>query len=203
NKKRKRPSNKEKVRKQPVKKRARKTSKNTAGQRRSRASGVTSTSRWVKPKQTKSARKKADNNDETVKPKKKTTKIPKVPKTQMFKVHSNRSLKENTIVTNYQEEPFFEDNLPVPFISSFVQSKLAIRAVLINDSKLLKSLINDVDHVCSIHVNRSLYNDLSAMHYAIKNNNVNMVKILLDDIKTPKKKRCPFPTVSVIRQSTG
>ncbi|CAF3181779.1 unnamed protein product [Rotaria socialis] len=203
NKKRKRPSNKEKVRKQPGKKRARKTSKNTAGQRRSRVSGVTSTSRRVKPKQTKSARKKTDNNDETVKPKKKTTKIPKVPKTQLFKVHSNGSLKENTVVTNYQKEPFFEDNLPVPFISSFVQSKLAIRAVLINDAKLLKSLINDVDHVCSIHVNRSLYNDLSAMHYAIKNNNVTMVKILLDDIKTPKKKRCPFPTVSVTRQTTG
>ena len=30
-----------------------------------------------------------------------------------------------------------------------------------------------------------------------------MVKILLDDIKSPKKNRCPFPTVSMIRQSTG
>jgi hypothetical protein len=41
-------------------------------------------------------------------------------------------------------------SLTVPFISSYVQSKLAIRAVLLNDSKLLKSLINDIDHVCSV-----------------------------------------------------
>jgi hypothetical protein len=38
----------------------------------------------------------------------------------------------------------------VPFISAVVQSKLAIRAVLINDPKLLKSLIDDVDRVCSV-----------------------------------------------------
>lgn len=50
---------------------------------------------------------------------------------------------------------------------------------------------------------RGLENDLTALHYAIKNNNVGMVKILLDDIKTPKKDRCPFPTVSMATQSTG
>ena len=41
-------------------------------------------------------------------------------------------------------------SLPVPFISSSVQSKLAIRAVLRNDPILLKSLIDDVDRVCSV-----------------------------------------------------
>jgi hypothetical protein len=44
-------------------------------------------------------------------------------------------------------------SLPVPFISSVVHGKLAIRAVLINDSKLLKNLIDDVEHVCSVKQN--------------------------------------------------
>ena len=54
-----------------------------------------------------------------------------------------------------------------------------------------------------MNVTRSLHNKLSAIHYAIKNDNIQMVKILLDDIKTPKKNRCAFPTVSMTTQSTG
>jgi len=94
-------------------------------------------------------------------------------------------------------------SLPVPFISSIVQGKLAIRAVLINDPALLKSLINDVDRVCSVHVKRGLHNDLTAIHYAIKNDNIEMLKILLEDLKSPKKDRCPFPTITMTTQSTG
>jgi hypothetical protein len=94
-------------------------------------------------------------------------------------------------------------SLPVPFISSIVQGKLAIRAVLINDPALLKSLITDVDRVCSVHVKRGLHNDLTAIHYAIKNDNIEMLKILLEDLKSPKKDRCPFPTITMTTQSTG
>ncbi|CAF1146314.1 unnamed protein product [Adineta steineri] len=183
NKKRKIRSNTKKSRKQPPKKRVRKTPVK-------RTTDVSESSD------------NDENEDDT--PKKKKTKKPvRVRKTQLFKVHSNSTLEENSAVKVYDKEPFFEDNLSVPFISSFVQSKLAIRAVLLNDTKLLKSLIDDVDHVCSVHVNRGLYNDLTPLHYAIKNNNIEMVKILLDDIKTPKKNRCPFPTVSMVTQSTG
>ncbi|CAF3795485.1 unnamed protein product [Adineta steineri] len=183
NKKRKIRSNTKKSRKQPPKKRVRKTP----------------------VKRTTDASESSDNDEnEDDTPKKKKTKKPvRVRKTQLFKVHSNSTLEENSAVKVYDKEPFFEDNLSVPFISSFVQSKLAIRAVLLDDTKLLKSLIDDVDHVCSVHVNRGLYNDLTPLHYAIKNNNIEMVKILLDDIKTPKKNRCPFPTVSMVTQSTG
>ncbi|CAF0916058.1 unnamed protein product [Rotaria sp. Silwood1] len=207
NKKRKRASNKQKSRKQPARKRARKTS-DTSGdavrkRRRPAKSTTKSTVRITKRQQKKTSSEKSDNEDETPKSKTKTKKPATTPKAQLFKVYSNRLLKENTTITKYNKEPFFEDNLPVPFISSFIQSKLAIRAVMINDSKLLKSLINDVHRVCSVHVTRSLYNDLSALHYAIKNNNINMVKILLGDIKSPKKNRCPFPTVSMTRQNTG
>lgn len=94
-------------------------------------------------------------------------------------------------------------SLPVPFISSVVQGKLAIRAVLINDVELLKSLIDDVDRVCSVHVKRGLHNDLTAIHYAVKNDKIEILKILLEDLKTPKKDRCPFPTVAMTTQSTG
>jgi hypothetical protein len=94
-------------------------------------------------------------------------------------------------------------SLPVPFISSIVQGKLAIRAVLINDPALLKSLIADVDRVSSVHVKRGLQNDLTAIHYAIKNDNLEMLKILVEDLLTPKKERCPMPTVAMTTQSTG
>lgn len=43
-------------------------------------------------------------------------------------------------------------SLPVPFISSSVQSKLAIRAVILNNATLLQDLIDDTDHVCSVKI---------------------------------------------------
>ncbi|CAF0863254.1 unnamed protein product [Adineta ricciae] len=181
-------------RKQIVKKRARKTS----GE---------STTPSLKRQKTLNINEIVDDEEQTPKAKKspkKTVAKPKaIPKAQLFKVQSNRFLTENLQITLYRKEPFFEDNLSVPFISSIVQSKLAIRAVLINDPTLLKSLINDVNRVCSVHVKRSLNNDLTAVHYAIRNNNIEMLKILLEDIKTPKADRCPFPTVSMLTQSTG
>ncbi|CAF1971897.1 unnamed protein product [Rotaria magnacalcarata] len=135
---------------------------------------------------------------------KKTTRKPvTISKAQLFKVQSNRFLKENLTVTVYQTDPFFEDNLPVPFISSSIQSKLAIRAVLLNDRILLNSLIDDVDRVCSVHIRRDFSKSLSAIHYAIKNDNIDLLRILLEDIKKPKQNRAPFPEVTMKKQSTG
>ncbi|CAF3833837.1 unnamed protein product, partial [Rotaria sp. Silwood1] len=122
---------------------------------------------------------------------------------QLFKVQSNHFLKENLALTEYRTEPFFKDNLPVPFISSSVQSKLAIRAVILNDPILLKCLIDDVDRVCSVHIRHDLSESLSVIHYAIKNNNINLLKILLEDLKNPKDNRYPFPEVTIKKQSTG
>ncbi|CAF4470899.1 unnamed protein product [Rotaria sp. Silwood2] len=174
------------LRKQPVKKRARKISGEAAPiKKRRRTKDITEITQGEKPA------------------KKTAAKPMTTSKAQLFKVQSNRLLKENLVITNYRKDPFFEDNVSVPFISSLVQSKLAIRAVLINDSNLLKTLIDDVDRVCSVHVKRSLHNDLAAIHYAIKNDNIEMLKILVEDLKTPKKDRCPFPTVSMTTQSTG
>ncbi|CAF1193546.1 unnamed protein product [Rotaria sordida] len=174
------------LRKQPVKKRIRKISGEAAPiKKRRRTKDIIEITAGEKPT------------------KKTATKPITTTKAQLFKVQSNRLLKENLDIINYRTDPFFEDNLPLPFISSIVHSKLSIRAVLINDSKLLKSLIDDVDRVCSVHVKRSLHNDLTAIHYAIKNDNIEMIKILIEDLKTPKKDRCPFPTVTMTTQSTG
>lgn len=67
----------------------------------------------------------------------------------------------------------------------------------------MKSLIADVDRVHSVHVKRGLHNELTAIHYAIKTDNIEMLGILLEDLKTPKKDRCPAPTISMMTQNTG
>ncbi|CAF4454529.1 unnamed protein product, partial [Adineta steineri] len=42
-------------------------------------------------------------------PKKTVAKPTTTPKAQLFKVQSNRLLKENLTITTYRKEPFFED----------------------------------------------------------------------------------------------
>lgn len=54
-----------------------------------------------------------------------------------------------------------------------------------------------------VHVKRGLHNDLAAIHYAIKTDNLEMLKILNEDLKAPKKNRCPVTSVAMITQSTG
>lgn len=54
-----------------------------------------------------------------------------------------------------------------------------------------------------MHVQRGLQNELTAGHYAIQNGNIDLLKLLLEDLKAPKKNRCPFPTVTMNKQSTG
>ncbi|CAF4905773.1 unnamed protein product [Rotaria sp. Silwood1] len=130
-------------------------------------------------------------------------KIPKKSKAKLFKVQSNRFLKENQAVTDYQVDPFFESNVPVPFISSSVQSKLAIRAVILNDAELLKSFIDDVARVYSVHIKRDLPKSFSAIHYAIRNNNIELLQMLVEDLLHPKSDRCSFPEVTLKKQTTG
>lgn len=102
--------------------------------------------------------------------------------------------------------------MPVPLISSSVQSKLAIRAVNLNDVTLLQHLIDDVEHVSSVemsrrifhslqfdfqvHIKRDLPDSLSAIHYAIEWNHLDLLRILLKDLKEPKANRCSLPEVT-------
>ncbi|CAF2162294.1 unnamed protein product [Rotaria magnacalcarata] len=122
------------------------------------------------------------------------TKRTGVSKAKLFKVQSNRFLKENQNVTEYEVDPFSNRSksliTPAPFISSTVQSKLAIRAVLLNDAELLKSLIDDINRVYSVHIRRDFADSPSAIHYAIKNNNIQLLEMLVADMIEPKTNRC-------------
>jgi hypothetical protein len=51
----------------------------------------------------------------------------------------------------------------------------------------LKRLIADVDRVYVVHVKCGLNNDWTAIHDAIKNDSIETLKILLEDLKSPKK----------------
>lgn len=54
-----------------------------------------------------------------------------------------------------------------------------------------------------MHIRRDLPKSLSAIHYAIKYNNINLLAILLNDLKNPKTDRCIFPEVTIEKQGTG
>ena len=54
-----------------------------------------------------------------------------------------------------------------------------------------------------IHIRRDYHNELTPIHYAIKFGNIELLEILLEDIKSPKADRCPLPEITMARQSTG
>ena len=87
---------------------------------------------------------------------KKTKFEPKIVKTKQIedKSNPNRKLKPNPDVLVWSKDPLFELNEEVPFVSSIAQSRLAIRAVLINNLKLLEKCRKDTKKVHSIHAIR-------------------------------------------------
>ena len=68
---------------------------------------------------------------------------PTMLKKTKVKKHRNSSLKLNTAVSIYEDDPTFESNQRLPFISVSAHSKLAIRAVLTSNQSLLRSLTAD------------------------------------------------------------
>ena len=66
----------------------------------------------------------------------------------------NRMLRYNPDVEVLNEEPLFEGDEEVPFVSSLAHSKLAIRAVLTDNMKLLKDCKSNIKQVHSIHIKR-------------------------------------------------
>ena len=63
-------------------------------------------------------------------------------------------LKANHDIKVWSKDPLFEVNEDIPFVSSLGHSKLAIRAVLTNDMKLLEECRKNTRQVHSIHVER-------------------------------------------------
>ena len=70
------------------------------------------------------------------------------------KSNPNRTLKPNHDIKVWTKDPLFETNEDIPFVSSLGHSKLAIRAVLTNDMKLLEECKKNTKQVHSIHVER-------------------------------------------------
>ena len=88
----------------------------------------------------------------------------------------------------------------VPFVSSLAHGKLAIRAVLTNDMKLLEQCNQNLKEINSLFVKRSLGNEMTALRYALKNQNLAAIKVLCDS-KT--KSRIGLPTCLLSTQGTG
>ena len=126
----------------------------------------------------------------------------KAKKFKIDKSDPNWRLKPNHNVTVLEKDPLFESDENVPFVSSIAHSKLAIRAVLLKDMNMLKTVVNDVKQVHNPNVVRSLGNPMTATDYALKMENPTAIKILTE-MKFKEKKRVGAPVCSLKSNDTG
>ena len=147
-------------------------------------------------------RKKATKKTKKVDSKAKKSKMSKTSKAAVVdKTNPNWRLKPNPAITVWEKDPLFETKEKVPFVSSLAQSKLAIRAVLVSDMKLLEQVVKDHSKVHDPNIKRSLGNNMSALSYALKMENLEAVRILL---KTKlSKARVGLPSCSLTTSDTG
>ena len=152
-------------------------------------------------------KRKIEPNKKEKETKKKTRKVvsnakkSKITKTLVDKTNPNWRLKPNPAISVWEKDPLFETKEKVPFVSSLAQSKLAIRAVLVSDLKLLEEVVKDERKVHDPNIKRSLGNNMSALGYALRRENLEAVRILLKT-KT-KKPRVGLPSCSLTTSDTG
>lgn len=113
----------------------------------------------------------------------------------------DKRLKPRLQLRQYFHEPTFESKDELPFVSVAAYSKLAIRAVLINNENLLKRLIDDVQHVHNLRYQRSVDVPYDAATYALINGNAKLLQMIIDDEKKPKASRVE-PVKSLLGQQT-
>ena len=135
-----------------------------------------------------------------VKAKKVTIKKP--PKEKVDKSNPNWRLKPNPNAPDWTSDPLFEGKELLPFVSSLSHSKLLHRAVLTKDLKLLQSCIKNTEEIHSLHCTRSLGNSMTALRYAVKEQNLAAIKLLT---RPPGKSvnRCSAPRCLLPSQGTG
>ncbi|KAK3611456.1 hypothetical protein CHS0354_032737 [Potamilus streckersoni] len=121
-------------------------------------------------------KKKTAKGKEKQKEKKKTS-----PAGKEQKAGPDKKLKPNPKIKVLEKEPFFETNEPVEFMSKNSYGKLAIRAVNLNDMKLLQNLTEDTERVHSLELKKSVSVNKTALHYALEANNHEAIKILVKD----------------------
>ncbi|XP_064600796.1 poly [ADP-ribose] polymerase tankyrase-like [Liolophura sinensis] len=113
------------------------------------------------------------------KPRSKKDKAEKAPrKRKVSKKNEDLELHPNPAIKVLDKDPFFETKDKVPFVSKFVHGKLIIRAVLLNDMKMLKKLSQDKDKIYNLNSTRAPAIPLTAMEYAILKNNSDAIKTL-------------------------
>ena len=146
---------------------------------------------------------------ETVKGKNKSVKsntkkvtAKKPPKPKVDKTNPNWRLIPNTKAPGWESDPLFNTKTTIPFVSSLSQSKLVIRAVLTKDIKLLQKCVKNTEEIFSLHTKRSLGNSMTALQYAIKEQNTAAIKLL---VKGSGKNvtRCSPPRCLLPTQGTG
>lgn len=126
-------------------------------------------------------------------------------KRQMFKVISNRFLEERPAVTVPPKDPFFEDeSAPTPFVSPQIHARLAFRYINTNDTEGLKALIADTARCPSLAATtRSHVTMQTPLEYAIMCENLDAIKILLDDYAHPKPNRTKSASSMLSKFTTG
>ncbi|XP_041358942.1 poly [ADP-ribose] polymerase tankyrase-like [Gigantopelta aegis] len=80
-----------------------------------------------------------------------------------------------------EKDIFFETNTPVPFVSKYAHSKLAFRAVIMKNTKLLKKLLKDNVNIYKLYHNRSVMVTRNALMEAIIQDNREAVDLLMKD----------------------
>ncbi|KAJ6648044.1 Poly [ADP-ribose] polymerase tankyrase [Pseudolycoriella hygida] len=104
-------------------------------------------------------------------------------------------------VTEYALDPTFSTRESIPYVSTVAHSRLLIRAVNLNDIKMLKSLIDDKKSICSFTVPRSLNINRDALSYAVEKQNMEAIKVLSNSELS--ENLAPFPDIILEDEGTG
>ncbi|CAG7784766.1 unnamed protein product, partial [Allacma fusca] len=104
-------------------------------------------------------------------------------------------------VTKFEKDATFESRLEIPSVSTLADSKLLIRAVLLNDLVMLNSLLSNTERLCSRCIPRNHNDSSTAFTYALQQGNIPAVKMLIDEKKLDKL--APYPGINLERDSTG
>lgn len=93
----------------------------------------------------------------------------------------SENVTNNSIIQSDEKDVFFETDTSMQNISPYVNSKLLIRAVLMGDYNFLEKLSNDNQflNICGTFIYRSVSIKRNAIHYAILNEDLKSIKLLL------------------------
>lgn len=117
------------------------------------------------------------------------------------KKKSSKALVPRDFVTEYAKDPTFDSRESIPHVSTVAHSRLLIRAINLNDTKMLKSLISDKKSICSFTIPRSLNINRDALSYALEKQNMEAIKMLLDSKLSTNL--ASFPDVILADERSG